>query len=466
MNGADNAAQTVNVLQNSTLYVAAGVTKNASIVLNGGSTGEPLGQLRLEANANWAGPVTLSGTMTGGSGYVGANTGTGTISGTISETGGSRTLSKIGAGTIVVTNTANSYTGGTQIISGPLQIGALNVLGAATGTLSFTGPGGLITGTSAGASGTFVYPIAFLASSGTLNTNGNSVTFSGLISGTGNLFKAGSGTATITGSNAFSGNTTVSAGVLSLGNVNALQASILTLSGGTTTFVVPGTNTYNLGGLSGTGNLDMGANSLALLASRASTYSGTLAGTGSLTKSGTAVVTLSASNSYSGGTQLNAGTLTINNLGAIGTGTVTYTGTSTLRTGTSGTIANAFAINSGVTGTFDTQAFANTLSGPISGLGTFAKMGTGTLTLPSSNAYTGGTRLSAGVLAIGDVGALGTGTFTYAGSSTLRTGTSGTIANPFAINTGVTATFDTQGFANTLSGLISGTGTGTLVKTG
>jgi autotransporter-associated beta strand protein len=99
-------------------------------------------------------------------------------------------------------------------------------------------------------------------------------------------------------------------------------------------------------------------------------------------------------------------------------------------------------------------------------LGTFAKMGTGTLTLPSSNAYTGGTRLSAGVLAIGDVGALGTGTFTYAGSSTLRTGTSGTIANPFAINTGVTATFDTQGFANTLSGLISGTGTGTLVKTG
>ena len=73
MTGLDNAGATVNVLANGTLYVAAAVTKNAALVLNGGDTGESLGQLRLEG-ATWAGSVTLAGNITGGGDFtIGGN---------------------------------------------------------------------------------------------------------------------------------------------------------------------------------------------------------------------------------------------------------------------------------------------------------------------------------------------------------------------------------------------------------
>ncbi|MES2924674.1 MAG: autotransporter-associated beta strand repeat-containing protein, partial [Verrucomicrobiota bacterium] len=122
MNGADNAAATINLLTHSTLYVAAAVTKNAALVLNGGDTGETLGQLRLEGNSTWAGSVTLAGNITGtNDSFIGSNTGTATISGAIGETGGARTLSKGGGGTIVLSG-ANTYTGATVVNAGTLAL--------------------------------------------------------------------------------------------------------------------------------------------------------------------------------------------------------------------------------------------------------------------------------------------------------------------------------------------------------
>ena len=121
MNGLDHAAATLNVLANATVYVV-GATHNSSIVLNGGDTGESLGQLRLEGGATWAGSVTLAGAITGsGDGHVGANSGTGTISGSIGESGGSFALVKIGVGTTVLSGT-NTYTGGTVANAGSLTL--------------------------------------------------------------------------------------------------------------------------------------------------------------------------------------------------------------------------------------------------------------------------------------------------------------------------------------------------------
>ena len=133
MNGLDNAAATLNVLTNATVYVV-GTTHNSSIVLNGGDTGESLGQLRLEGAATWAGSVTLAGAITGsGDGHVGANSGTGTISGNIGESGGSFALVKIGAGTTVLSG-ANTYSGGTVANAGTLIL--LGNQTAATGGLA------------------------------------------------------------------------------------------------------------------------------------------------------------------------------------------------------------------------------------------------------------------------------------------------------------------------------------------
>ena len=125
MNGFDNASATINVLAHGTVFTAN--THIAAIVLNGGDTGENLGQLRLTAAADWAGPVTLAGSITStDDGHVGISSGSGTISGTIGETGGSRALVKVGAGTIVLSG-PNNYKGGTVV-----NVGALTLLGNQT----------------------------------------------------------------------------------------------------------------------------------------------------------------------------------------------------------------------------------------------------------------------------------------------------------------------------------------------
>ena len=107
-------------------------------------------------------------------------------------------------------------------------------MGDASGPVSFSGPATLQPGT------------ANLALSGQRNislaggvtaafdTQGNGMSVPGIISGSGGLLKAGSGTLSLAGSNSYSGGTTVSAGTLQLGNAAARSASSapLTLASG------------------------------------------------------------------------------------------------------------------------------------------------------------------------------------------------------------------------------------------
>ncbi len=159
MNGPDSPLATINVLGNATLYVSAG-THNASLVLNGGGTGESLGQLRLEGASVWAGNVTLAGDMTGtGDGTVGSASSGGTISGTIGESGGSRSLSKVGSGTITLTGN-NTYTGNTTVSAGTLLVNSPGSL-AAAGDVLISGSGTL------GGNGTIHGPVT-VSSGGTL----------------------------------------------------------------------------------------------------------------------------------------------------------------------------------------------------------------------------------------------------------------------------------------------------------
>lgn len=169
MNGADNAAATIRVLENATLYTTSG-THNATLYLHGGDTGESLGQLRVEGSANWAGNVILAGPITGtGDGAVGANAGTGLISGPISEINGPQSLVKEGAGTVVLTGN-NTYTGATIVDQGTLLVNAPGSLAA--GSAVSVGNSTRLAG-----NGTILGPVT-VASGGTL---GGSLTLNGAV---------------------------------------------------------------------------------------------------------------------------------------------------------------------------------------------------------------------------------------------------------------------------------------------
>ncbi len=213
---------------------------------------------------------------------------------------GGGTLTKTTAGTLILEGT-NSYAGTTVISGGVLQVGS----GSTTGTL---GTGGV-------------------TNNATLTFNrSNGYTVSNIISGTGQVIQAGSGTTVLTSANTYSGTTTISAGTLQLGDGASGNDGTI----GSSLSIV---------------------NNAALVYNRfaTSTYSGVISGTGSVTKTGAGTQVLSGANTYSGATNVTAGTLQIGD-GASGllsgTGAVTVSNTGTKLSG-SGSIAGGTIIGSG-----------------------------------------------------------------------------------------------------------------------
>ena len=179
-----------------------------------------------------------------------------TISGNIAGAGG---LGMSGAGTLVLSGT-NSYTGGTQILSGTVQAGSSSALGNITngltlfgGTLDLNG-NSITVGTLYGA-GTVDNLLSGSMATLTVGADGSNSTFDGNIqntSGVVNLVKIGAGTLFLGGSNTYSGSTTVNAGVLVLGGNQVLAGGIVNNS----SLVITGNN--SIAHLSGIGSLTVG----------------------------------------------------------------------------------------------------------------------------------------------------------------------------------------------------------------
>ena len=155
----------------------------------------------------------------------------------------------------------------------------------------------------------------------TVGCNNLSTEVSGVISGLGgSLIKVGTGTLTLLGANIYSGGTTISGGVIQVGNNNAVGTGTVTLDGGTfragsNTLVVTNPFSINASG----GNVDTNGNlELAL--------TGSISGPGALTKIGGGTLVLDGNNTYSGGTFLQQGTLALAQDNALGTGPLTTLG--------------------------------------------------------------------------------------------------------------------------------------------
>lgn len=122
-----------------------------------------------------------------------------------------------GSGTTILTG-SNSYSGGTVIRAGVLQVAADGNLGAQGTAITFFG-GALRFGTAFDTNRTLL-----LLGNGTVDTNGGDATLTGGVYGFGDLIKNGAGTLTLTGSN-FYRRTVVAAGRL-VGDAASISGDI------------------------------------------------------------------------------------------------------------------------------------------------------------------------------------------------------------------------------------------------
>ena len=265
---------------------------------------------------------TATGTQTM---IVGVNNGSGTFSGTITQSAGASyplALTKTGSGQQDLSGN-NSYTGATTVSAGKLVIYNANALGDTSGATTVndgaalilvgnpvtfaaehlyingngvTVPGALRT-SNAGSADTVTWPgNVTLQSNSSLSAwnAADQLTVSGVIDGAYQLTTDGSGIIILSGNNTYTGITTISSGTLQIGN---------------------GSTTGNVAG-------DI-ANNATLIFNRSNdlTFSNTLSGTGTLTKQGAGTLTLSGTGiTYTGNTTVSAGTLALQDATAFANG--------------------------------------------------------------------------------------------------------------------------------------------------
>ena len=281
------------------------------------------------------------------------------------------------------------------------------------------------------------------------------LTYGGIITGSVGYFKTGEGTLLLSGNNTYTGDTTISAGTLTVSGTLADTTDVIN-SG---TYDVDATDTIQ--SLSGAGAVEL-ASGIILTTGDGGDYtvSGVVSGAGALTKAGSGTLTFSANNTYTGDTTISAGTLKLTGTLAdttdvINSGTYDVDVTDTIQS-LSG--SGAVELASGITLTTGDSG-DDTISGVISGTGSLEKTGSGTLTFSGSNTYTGDTTISAGTLKLTGTLAdttdvINSGVYDVDASDTIQS-LSGSGAVELA--SGITLTTGDSG-DDTISGVISGSG--------
>ena len=423
---------------------------------DGGTSGSLAGNVELASSTtltfNRSGTLTFGGVISGGG-----------------------TVTMLGGGTTILT-ADNTYTNGTEIYSGTLQLGNGGTTGSVLGSISNY--------------------------NGTLAVNrSDTYELANGISGNGGFSQNGTGKTILTGLNSFLGGIAVNAGTLGIRNASSLGGgsnaidvaanATLEIDGG----ISINTRTLRLNGIGANGKGALHTISGASSATARAALSGTalvlteadadfmffggvdgnghrltvngggrtgiwgLSGSGTgLVKTGSGRLLMRGPSTYTGGTYIDGGILEVEGSGGLGTGTVSFGGAATLH-GANAWLENDFDLDA--TATLDTDTYL-LLNGAISGAGSLVKSGTGELTLNGVNSYTGGTTISAGKLVLGNgaPATLGSGTVINNAMLVLNRGGDFTLGNSFS----GTGTLEKRGDGTaTLSGANTMSGTTTLL---
>jgi fibronectin-binding autotransporter adhesin len=323
-----------------------------------------------------------------GRGYVA------TIASVLDGVGG---VDKTDGGTLVLTG-ANSYTGGTTVTDGTLQLGDGNSTGSIVGNVTDNGV------------------LAF--------NNPGVTTFAGIISGTGTVQQV-AGTTVLVADNAYTGGTAILGGTLTLGN------------GGTTGSIVG--NVANNG-------------TLVFNRSDAVNVNGAISGAGSVTLVGTGTTTLTAANTYTGGTTIAAGTLRVGDGGTSGSIVGNVSNTAALAFNRSDMLGYAGTITGGGSVT-QLGSGTTTLTGTGSTVGS-TQVVAGTLALAQAGAFnvTGDYSTSSGAatqIAAGSTLVVG-GVFAQAAGSSLNVALGGPQPMIAAGSAAIDGTLGVTGFSASL----------------
>ncbi len=455
-------------------------TVTNALTLNGGILqSEP--QYNNYNTLTWTGPITMtadSALIQGATGALNSNQSSGVnVNGPINIGGftlacfssvatyGGNTINGpiSGSGLIIVSNNVlqlngtNTFAGTFRAAGGSMGVGNSYALQNAildmnaddTGAVSFSQNPfiGALSGTRNLANAGYTFTIG--------NNNNNNATYSGNLTGNGGLIKIGSSTQTLSGVNAYGGNTTVAGGTLSLAQPTLALLSTLSVSNGAvlnltynatnpvTALVLGGTNeprgvynSANSGGLiTGSGSIQVGVGQVVWTGRLNSQWTTNL-----LAAPYNWSYNSNAENYADGSAVLFDDTLTNNSTVNITNGNVTPA-----------------QVNFNNNKTNYTFLGTNGIVGSCA----LVKNGTGSVTLNTTNTYTGPTTVNAGVLTIGGsgIGSLGNGS--YAGSITnngtlnFSSATAQTLSGAI-VGTGVINDSDTGGMAlngaNTFSG--------------
>lgn len=489
--------------------IQGGITFARPITINGVGAGGSTGAIR-----NISGDNIFSGTITlGSASRIHSDAGICSLTAATAINGSGQTVTFGGNATVTVTGVigtvagavikenngtaiftaANTYTGGTTITAGAINIRNANSLGT-SGTitvnsggtlqlennitvsrvLNINGVGSSTTGAIRSVSGTNTISSTLqLGSASRINVDAGTLTLSNATSvsatnqnltvggaagilavsgaltiGSGTFTKDGAGTCSLAVASTYTGNTTISAGIVTFASINAFGTSgtiSVTGSGslhisGTVNFARPISisSTAALGGIRNVSGNNSITSTVTLIGNNArinsdagtltlsnansitgtnftlvvggagnTTFSGTLTqGTGGLTKDGGGNATLAVPNSFTGTTTVTAGNLIYGGNNILASGNVTVNG-GTLNIGAFSDTVGTITVSSGSiigSGTlYSTEDFSfsgGTISSVLGGSSGLIKTGTGTLTLTGANTFTGQVWIQNGTISV------------------------------------------------------------------
>jgi len=505
---------TANINGTTTFSSTGGITSTGTPTIQGTLA---LGSAATHTITVTSGTIDISATVTGSTGVTTKN-GAGTLtlsgssantySGSITVGAGTVSLNKSGtanaiAGTLNINGALVQYasTAGSDQISDTAAVTLAN--GGGVATLNLNGISDTIGSlTFGGASGTTTSQGIVTTGAGTLTLNGNvsyistgassmthtisgnlnlgaatrtlsvqnngaatDLDISAAISGTSaGLIKTASGTLQLSGTNTYTGVTTVSQGILQINKKVSLYnnntagtgwtaANINVASGATLTLNVDGSNGFDttslntlLTAISVANNSTSGLQAGAIIGldttnaggsytqgNAIANSTGASGGMIGLTKFGTGTLVLDKANTFTGITTLSAGTLQLAHTSALGGGNaITFTGgTFQFTSNNTNDYSSRFMGNTSAI-ILDTNGQSVTFVGAVNAgnTGGLTKTGTGTLTLSAANGFSGITTVSAGTLTLNNTLALqnsaldttSAGTVTLSGPTTLTLG--------------------------------------------